>query len=240
MIRIIKTCYHYRKSYIKPITTICYFSYGIKTGIDLRLMCIKRIHFGTQFMCHSIANSMNMSLMRIVLVIILFVTYLSSFGQSEAPIEDQFDKVTIQWLDKSKFLKTFEGINEYCQNPTFRNSVDKLLATIHSYDSLVISKMEDPLDYFNWDSKEEHKTLRDVYAFEEEYGMPAFIEHMRETCTYRNEIVNNEQNLRRGVGMESYDGKVLIIETEMTKYLKKIDKLMIRIDDHLHVLHIDQ
>ncbi len=164
-----------------------------------------------------------------------------SFAQSEIeiPLEDQFDVVTEAWLKKSEVLKTYSGINEYCQNPTIRKSIDRLLVEIHSYDSLIISKMEDPTAYFNWNTKEEKKTLKDLHEMEGDYGMKDFVSHMREACIYRNEIEENAENLRRGVGMESYDGKVLIIETEMTKYLKKIDKLIVKIDEHLHVLHIN-
>ncbi len=180
--------------------------------------------------------------MKKILLILFVCTSIISHGQSaiEPPIEDQFDVVAMQWLEKSKYLKNYAGINEYCQNPTFRKSTDRILQAIHAYDSLIISKMEDPTAYFSWDSKEEKKTLKDVHELEDEYGMSAFIDHMREACVFRNEIESNEENLRRGVGMESYDGKILVLETEMSKYLKKIDKLILKIDDHLHVLHIDQ
>lgn len=171
--------------------------------------------------------------------LILFTSFGFSQSAIEPPLEDQFDVVTNDWLDKSELLKNYVGINEYCQNPAFRKSVDRLLVTIHTYDSLIISKMEDPTTYFSWDTKEEKKTLKDVHAFEDEYGMETFVNHMKEACLMRNEIEANEENLRRGVGMESYDGKVLILETEMSKYLKKIDKLIVKIDEHLHVLHID-
>ncbi|NQZ77185.1 MAG: hypothetical protein HRT61_13960 [Ekhidna sp.] len=180
---------------------------------------------------------------RIVLVIgIIFSTSIMAIGQSEIelPIEDQFDIVTNQRLDKSAYLKTFAGINEYCQNPTFRNSVDRILVAIHEYDSLVLDKLEDPTAYYGWDIKEENKTIKDVHHLEEGYSLESFVEHMRESCIFRNEIVENEENLRRGLGMESYDGKVLVLETEMTKYLRRIDRLMLRVDEHLHVLHLDQ
>ena len=179
--------------------------------------------------------------MKYLIASLLVTTSLLSAAQSEIelPLEDQFDIVTKDWMDKSGFLKNYVGVNEYCQNPAFRKSVDRLLTTIHEYDSLIIAKMEDPTAYFSWDSKEEKKTLKDVHMLEEEYGMASFVEHMREACLMRNEIEANEENLRRGMGMESYDGKVLIVETEISKYLKKIDKLVLKIDEHLHVLHIE-
>lgn len=169
-------------------------------------------------------------------------SFLVSFSQSEIepPVADQFEVVTAEWLQKSAYLKTYNGINEYCQSAAFRKSIDRVLKEVHVFDSLIISKLEDPAVYFSWNAKEERKTKEDVHALELDYGMEAFIDHMRESCEFRNEIEGNADNLKRSVGMDSYDGKVLILETEMTKYLKKIDKLVTRVDDHLHVLHIDQ
>ena len=173
-------------------------------------------------------------------ILVLFGFTAIAQSEVEPPIEEQFDVVAKRWLDKSKYLKKYAGINEYCQNPAFRKSTDRILTEIHQYDSLILSKLEDPTAYFSWDIKEEKKTLKDVHQFEEAYGMEAFIDHMRESCVFRNEIESNKENLRKSVGMESYDGKILVLETEMVKYLKKIDKLILKIDDHLHVLHLEQ
>lgn len=179
--------------------------------------------------------------MKKIFILLLGLFVLKGYSQSEVelPIEEQFDVLAIEWLDKSKFLKTYLGVNEYCQNPVFRKSIDGTLSTIHSYDSLILTKMNNPAAYFSWNKKEEKKTLSDVGAFELEYGMNAFVEHMRESCVFRNEIEANAKNLKRGMGYESYDSKVLLLETDMTRYLNRIDKLVLRIDDHLHVLHID-
>lgn len=175
----------------------------------------------------------------LILLISCSSTVIIAQSEIELPLEDQFDVVTNEWLAKSKVLKKYAGINKYCQDPAFRKSTDRLLETLHAYDSLIITKLEDPTAYFSWDTKEEKKTLKDVSELESEYSMEGFVNQMREACLMRNDIVNNEENLRRGVGMESYDGKILILETEMSKYLKKIDKLIVKIDDHLHVLHIN-
>ena len=156
----------------------------------------------------------------------------------EAPIEEQFDVVTEDWLVKSEFLRTYEGINEYCQNPTFRKSVDRLLVEVHQYDSIIIATLDDPTSYLGWKMKEEKKTRSDIEDFEKEYSLEAFIEEMRSACVFRNEIEANAENLRNGVGYESYDAKVLLVETEVTKYLNRVDRLIVRIDDHLHALDL--
>ncbi|MEO9870046.1 hypothetical protein [Ekhidna sp.] len=178
-----------------------------------------------------------------ILYSIFFLSFcIAGYSQSEIelPLEDQYDVVTNEWLAKSAYLKTYSGVNEYCQNPAFRKSVDRLLNEIHGFDSLIVARLEDPTAYFSWNSKEEKKTMNDVLQLEEDYSMHGFVDQMRKSCLFRNEIEANADNLKRGMGVESYDGKILVLETEISKYLKKIDKLVLRVDEHLHVLHLDQ
>ena len=173
------------------------------------------------------------------LFILLFIpSALKAQSEVEIPLADQFDAVAIEWIDKTKYLKTYQGVNEYCQNPNFRKSVNKLLVTIHSYDSLIVNKLDDPSAYLGWNMKEEKKTRSDIASFEKDFQLDDFIDEMREACLFRNEIEENSENLKNGVGIESYDAKVMVLETEVSRYLNKIDKLVLRIDDHLHVLDI--
>ncbi|MBV6647584.1 MAG: hypothetical protein KI790_19155 [Cyclobacteriaceae bacterium] len=154
-------------------------------------------------------------------------------------IEDRFDLVASDWLEKSGQLKTYVGVNNYCASPSYRSEVDDVLGILHHYDSTILSKMNDPQDYLSWNPKEEKKTLKDIAEMQETYGVDNFVEQMRKTCSFRNEIEQNAEDLRSGVGAESYDAKILVLETELRRYLNKIDRLVLRIDDHLHVLHID-
>jgi len=178
---------------------------------------------------------------KFLLVFLCLVVGSGSFAQSEieAPLKDQFDYVSMNWLGKSERLKTYSGIDEYCQSHDFRGSVNDLLSEIHAYDSMIVAKLNDPLSYLNLNAKEERKTLSDIQSLESEYGTAAFIEKMREACVFRNEIEQNAEDLRNGVGYESYDAKVMVLETDMIRYLKKIDKLVFKVDDHLHVLDVN-
>lgn len=178
----------------------------------------------------------------ILIGLFLFTIVTPAFSQSEVepPIADQFDVVTMNWIEKSEILKTYEGVASFCRQPTFRKSVNQVLSEIHRYDSLIISKMDDPTVYLSWNKKEEKKTFSDIYNLEEQYGMTAFDEHMRGACNFRKEIESNKESLKNGMGAESYDAKVLLLEADQARYFKKIDKLVLRIDEHLHVLNIDK
>ncbi|MEL6560951.1 MAG: hypothetical protein AAFQ94_22340 [Bacteroidota bacterium] len=177
----------------------------------------------------------------ILICFILFAIVTPAFSQSEVepPIADQFDIVTMKWIEKSEVLKTYDGVSNFCRKADFRKSVNQVLNEIHQYDSLIISQMEDPTSYLTWNKKEEKKTVSDIHNLEEQYGMDAFDDHMRGACKYRKEIETNKESLKNGMGVESYDSKVMLLEADQTRYFKKIDKLVLRIDEHLHILNID-
>lgn len=181
-----------------------------------------------------------MNTLKFILTPFFALVWFAAVAQStvEPPIEDQFDVVTEEWLSKSSFLKTYPGIDEYCQNPVFRKSVNRLLVQVHQYDSIIVATLDDPTAYLGWKMKEEKKTRADIEDFEADYSLTAFIEEMRAACQFRNEIEANADKLRNGVGYESYDAKVLLVETEITRYLNKVDKLIVRIDEHLHMLDL--
>lgn len=164
---------------------------------------------------------------------------LVQFLETSKLMEDQFDLVASNWLEKSAPLKTYSGVQEYCSNSEYRTSVDKTLKEIHHYDSLILISLEDPASYLGSNEKEGKKTLKDIQEMEEEYSVVNFIKSMKETCAYRKKLEGNSDKLRRATGDQSYDGQVLLVEAELRKYLNKIDRLTLRIDDHLHVLHIN-
>jgi hypothetical protein len=147
--------------------------------------------------------------------------------------------VASNWLEKSAPLKTYSGVKEYCVSSEYRTSVDKTLNEIHHYDSLILISLEDPGSYLGSNVKGSKKTLKDIQEMEEEYSAENFIKRMRETCAYRKKLERNADDLRGGIADQSYDGKVLLVEAELRKYLTKIDRLALRIDDHLHVLNIN-
>ncbi|MGB3465107.1 MAG: hypothetical protein WBA74_07550 [Cyclobacteriaceae bacterium] len=178
----------------------------------------------------------------IMLCAVLFITAHSAFSQSEIepPIADQFDNVTLDWVDKSGELKTYEGISNYCKKPQYRKSVNQILNIVHTYDSLILAELEDTSDYLNWDKKEEKKTLSDIENMEADYGMKEFDKHMRKVCVSRREIETNKEDLKNGLGTESYDAQIMVLEQSQVRYFNRIDKLILKIDEHLHVLNIDR
>ena len=170
--------------------------------------------------------------------VLLIVTGVLAQAQDPEVIEDEFEELTSQWLEQSDILHQYDGINSYCQEPDFRKSVNKVLDTVHHYDSLIMQKLRDPVLALSVDYKEQKKTIKDIAKLELEYSTKDFIEHMREACVFRNEIEADAEALKKNSGAESYDAQVLILETEIQRYLNHIDKLVTKVEDHLHYLYI--
>jgi len=193
------------------------------------------------FVLNSITCMINNDAMKIGLIALSFMwTIQLAYAQSdvEVPVRDQFDEVTMDWLSTSSTLSTYAGITSYCRNPEFRASVDQLLVTIHHYDSLLLDKLEEDNIVIAVHKREQKKAQHDIQELEEAYSMRAFHRIMKDACAFRYEIEKNKE-LLDGVGFDSYDGKVLVLEADVSRYLKKIDKLMVRLDENIHVLELE-
>ncbi len=175
---------------------------------------------------------------RIIAILTFCIWSFTSGAQEEMSIEDHFASLTESWLERSDLLHEYAGINHYCQSPEFRESVNSVLDGLHHYDSLLMEKMKDPVVALSLDYREQKKTIKDIAKLETGYSSKDFLEHMRETCKFRNEIEKNADRLRNDSGPESYDGKVLVLETDVQRYLNHIDKLVVKIESHLHYLYI--
>lgn len=173
---------------------------------------------------------------------IFFCFYLLSgigFAQSNLLLEEEFDFLVKDWLDWSDQLRAYEGIDLYCTHSKFRESVNHSLETMHHYDSIIMIKLRDPDVMIATDLKEQKKTLKDVYKLESEYSMADFIDQMKSSCEFRNDLEQNADRYRNGVGANSYDAQVLLLETDNQRYLNHIDKLVLKIRSHLYVLHME-
>ncbi|WP_421871216.1 hypothetical protein [Marinoscillum sp.] len=170
----------------------------------------------------------------------LFATQLLFAQQPVVSIEQEFDRLTYRWQTISDELITYSGLGDFCASPDFRKETVEVLSTVHHLDSLVLDMMLDPTSGLEVSSREFKKTLKDIYEFEEEYGVRAFIDFLKESCLTRNDLEANTEALKGEVGAYSYDGQVMMLETRLTKYIKHLTNKIESIDEHVHHIHPDQ
>lgn len=175
----------------------------------------------------------------ITLYLILITLGATAQDKSIEALEDKYDNLASEWLQISGDLKTYGGLAQYCYNSTYRENTATILQAIHHYDSVVLQNLEGTAS-LNYDSKEQKNTLKDLEKLEERYSVAAFGDHLMESCSFRREIEKNKKEEKNDFGAESYDGKILLLETELRKYLNHIDQLVLKMDDHLHMLHIQE
>ncbi len=166
-------------------------------------------------------------------VLVLFS--MSAMAQIDETIEQEYDELTEKWLVQSTAMKKYESINSYCRSEEFRESVNNLIVEVHQYDSLILDRINDPVSSL---TAEQANTYKDILKLETEYSKEAFIQHMEETCEFRNEIEKNKKKLKKGKGSDTYNAQVVVLETKMSGYLNQMDELVYKVGDHLHYLYM--
>lgn len=155
-------------------------------------------------------------------------------------VEEEYDFLTNHWLKMSADISHYYGLSAFCTNSEYRTYTIEVLKLLHHYDSLVLDLLKDPTAAIDISSHEYKKTMKDIEKFEGDYDLKEFIAFLRESCITRNELERDKENLKNEVGMYSYDGQVMMLETEVNKFLNKIDKRILSINKHIHHIHPDK
>ena len=175
----------------------------------------------------------------ITLCLMIIALNATSQDKSAQKLEDKYDNLASEWLLISGDLKTYGGLAQYCLQSSYREKTASILQSIHHYDSVVLQNLAGS-DQATINAKEQKNTLKDLEKLEGKYSIADFNEHLKESCAFRREIEKNKKEEKNDFGAESYDGKILLLETELRKYLHHIDQLVLKMDDHLHLLHLQE
>ena len=140
----------------------------------------------------------------------------------------------------SEDISHYYGLSAFCTNSEYRTYTIEVLELLHHYDSMVLDLLKDPTVEIDISSHEYKKTMKDIEKFEGDYDLKGFIAFLRESCTTRNQLERDKQDLKKEMGMYSYDGQVMMLETEVNKFLNKIDKRILAINKHIHHIHPDK
>ncbi len=178
-------------------------------------------------------------LFRFILISALIKYSASGFGQI-ITIEETYDRLTAQWLKISDVLKDYQGLSEFCVDPDFRSYTKEVLTQIHHYDSVVLDFLNEPGTEALIGHHEYKKTMKDISKFEGKYSIKAFYDFLNESCITRNGLERDRDELELNSGIDSYDGQIVVLQADVNKFLKHIDRRVVAIDEHLHRIHPDR
>lgn len=187
-----------------------------------------------------------MTRVKSILVVIIFLSLLLSSNVAKCQsyvavnIEEEYEFLTGHWLKMSEDISHYYGLSAFCTNSEYRAYTIEVLELLHHYDSIMLDLLRDPTANIDISSHEYKKTMKDIEKFEGDYDLKAFISFLRESCTTRNQLERDKETLKKEVGMYSYDGQVMMLETEVNKFLSKIDKRILSINKHIHHIHPDK
>ncbi len=173
------------------------------------------------------------------LIVATFIL-LFSLSSNAQSVEDRYQELTTEWLEVSEKLKSYNGLAMFCESPEFREQSIKILSHLHHFDSVVIDFLNESTTVMLIGEKEYTKTLKDINNFEDKYSNKAFLDFLRESCVTRNDLERNKEDLKGEMGINSFDGQVLVLESGLNKYLKHIDKRIVAIEKHMHMIHPDR
>lgn len=176
----------------------------------------------------------------LTLLIVAFGFKVSFSQDAKLTLEQEYDILVVEWEKISAELKTYQGLELYCKSDDFKKKTINMLGLIHHYDSLVLQVLVDPKLTSKLDSKEQKATLKEIEEFESAYSVKEFVKKLNDECKFRSQIEKEKKYSKNDIGANSYDGQILLLETDLRKYIKHIDTRVEHIDDHLHKLHIDQ
>lgn len=183
-----------------------------------------------------------MKTIKTIFVIFYLATIDFTYAQSFVTIniEEEYEYLTDQWLVISEDLTHYGGLSAFCTSEEYRIYTLDILNLLHHYDSVVLDLLKNPTSDIDVSSKEYRKTMSDIAKFEEEYDVKGFISFLKESCLSRRDLEKNKDDLKKEVGIYSYDGQVMMLETDLNKFMKHITKRIVAINDHVHKIHPSQ
>lgn len=181
--------------------------------------------------------------MKLRIALATFITALSTnycsplLAQDSASVVAVFDDLVTRWDLLASDLGSYEGLNRYCTEKEYQDNVISILEDIHHYDSVLYDAIARKARFSN--NSEMKKTLKQIEEFETEFKGPSFMKKLHDECVGRREIEKSRSETKNDIGMNSYDGQVMVLEADLHKYVIHITKLMDHIKDHVHHLNIE-
>ncbi|MCY4419312.1 MAG: hypothetical protein OXB93_05660 [Cytophagales bacterium] len=145
---------------------------------------------------------------------------------------EEYDRVVKEWDIMAEEISDYRGLSFYCTNAEYRENVMYILDTIHHLDSLLYKALEKKARISS--NRELRTTIKEIDRLENKYKPQNFIRKLNDDCRERRYLEKNYKKLRNDLGMESYDGRALIVENDAATYVYHIKRLTDLVDKHIH------
>lgn len=171
--------------------------------------------------------------MRKIVGIILIAFCFNSNAQEEVGIVTIIDDLTVRWDQAAIKLKTYQGVQNFCETKEYREKTMNLLDNIHHWDTSLYFIVKEK--YAENQDAEAVATLKDIESLEVDYTTESFKVFIQEECGMVKTMEKNFQNETR----KEYEKDVKRFEKELIKYVNSITTRIDIIDEHIHHLKLD-
>ena len=146
-----------------------------------------------------------------------------------------FDEIVFKWEEIADELGTYAGLSKFCTNREYKDQINDLLHDIHHFDTLLYSILtaKAELEYVNHELK---VTLHEIEKVEDKFKPRNFYAKLKDDCVARKYIERHKKELTNDVGMKSFDGEALILDSDIHHYIHQVTHLVELIDKHGHHL----
>lgn len=175
----------------------------------------------------------------LILIVAGIITVSNAQSQNHAvgSIEKQYEYLTDKWLEISDEIKEYKGLIKYCNDPNYQQNSINVLESLHHYNAVVFEILNDSTTDKYSGQKAFKNTLKDIDKFESSHKSKKFISFMDDNCDYIQELETNKMKLLKQSQMYSFDGRIFVLETMLYRFMKRIDKKVVSIDDNIHMIH---
>lgn len=167
------------------------------------------------------------------LLILAFILYGSYAVAQKENIVKVIDNLTVQWDETAIKLKNYQGIQEFCLTPKFKQETIQLLDKIHHWDTTLYFIVQEKFDTSK--DKEAAATLADIEKLESEYSTINFKAFIQKECEML-KVINDSFDSQ---ALKKYEKDIRVFEKELVKYINNITYRIDIIDEHVHHLHLE-
>ncbi|MDI9356896.1 MAG: hypothetical protein QM536_07750 [Chitinophagaceae bacterium] len=170
-------------------------------------------------------------------IVFFFSLNVYIYGQStkQEDILSRFDEFVGLWDDEAKKLSQYAGLSDYCMIPSYKEDIIEILNGIHHYDSIIYRNLKQKEK--NESSHELRVSIKQIEDFEGNYKPKMFLKKLNSECAMRRTLESEyKKGIDNDLGEQSYDEMVVIVESDLRKYIRHITKLVDHIKKHSHHL----